>query len=481
MSKFIRSVKGRLFIASLLPLCAFAVSGFFTYKGLHELIKIIQYDHQVMMPSIESLGEIRMARNMYGYHAYAAIYYVDNPERRVARLKLARTAIEKFEAAQKIYEGLPHVQEARNIYGGIVSVKSEYLGLLRTILDAVEKGNKEGVAEASEILNGRALELGLSIGKVTEDSAQFYKDQAAAEKEKAAALIKAILFRTIVMLVSFGILVSGTLAWLAHSLSTAISSVIRRLEDSVTGVGNAILQLNQTGTELSQSTVSSASSLEETVASLEEMTSMVQNNSESAKQAADLSVATKKVAEDGSEEILSLIESMKTISESSRKIEEIINVIDDIAFQTNLLALNASVEAARAGEHGKGFAVVADAVRTLAQRSASAAKDIGVLIRESVERVNKGQEIADRSGTALGEIVKSVSKVVEINNEISAASSEQSLGIQQISRAMNMIDESTQRNASSAEGIANTSGEIAGLAQTSQDLVQELNVVLNGG
>ena len=145
MSKFIRSVKGRLFIASLLPLCAFAVSGFFTYKGLHELIEIIQYDHQVMMPSIESLGEIRMARNMYGYHTFAAIYYVDNPERRVARLKLARTAIEKFEAAQKIYEGLPHVQEARNIYGGIVSVKSEYLGLLRTILDAVEKGHKEGV------------------------------------------------------------------------------------------------------------------------------------------------------------------------------------------------------------------------------------------------------------------------------------------------------------------------------------------------
>uniref|UniRef100_UPI00322161D4 methyl-accepting chemotaxis protein n=1 Tax=Bdellovibrio sp. TaxID=28201 RepID=UPI00322161D4 len=198
------------------------------------------------------------------------------------------------------------------------------------------------------------------------------------------------------------------------------------------------------------------------------------------KQAASLSASSREVAEKGQAEITRLISSMEQISKSSIKIEEIINVIDDIAFQTNLLALNAAVEAARAGEQGKGFAVVAEAVRALAQRSAVAAKDISHLIQESVDQVEQGSQIASESGVVLNNIVISVKKVSDLNNEIATASSEQTAGIQQISKAMNQLDQASQSNAASAEEIAATSAEIDNMAVVSQRLTVDLNKVVHG-
>ena len=208
---------------------------------------------------------------------------------------------------------------------------------------------------------------------------------------------------------------------------------------------------------------------------------MVKLNADNAKEASSLSQASRKSAEDGESEIRNLIGAMTDISKSSKKIEEIINVIDDIAFQTNLLALNAAVEAARAGEQGKGFAVVAEAVRNLAQRSASAAKDITVLIKDSVEQISNGSKIADQSGEVLKNIVNSVKKVSDLNNEIASASAEQSNGISQISKAMNELDQATQRNASSAEETAASSEEMSSQALELQGLVGQLGSVIDGG
>jgi methyl-accepting chemotaxis protein len=171
---------------------------------------------------------------------------------------------------------------------------------------------------------------------------------------------------------------------------------------------------------------------------------------------------------------------MQGISSASRKIEEIIHVIDDIAFQTNLLALNAAVEAARAGEQGKGFAVVADAVRTLAQKSADAAKDITSLIKDSVEKIEKGTLVADKSGVVMQDIVSSVKKVSDLANEIASASSEQTTGIQQISKAMNQLDQGAQSNAASSEEIASTAEEISSQAVQMQQLSEALNEVVTG-
>lgn len=263
-------------------------------------------------------------------------------------------------------------------------------------------------------------------------------------------------------------------------ISVLLVSLSGKLAESGDQVANSIYQLSRAGQNLSESASESAASLEETVASLEELTSMVKMNSENAKQAAALSGQSSSVAVQGEVEMQELVHSMNDISTSSKQIEEIIHVIDDIAFQTNLLALNASVEAARAGENGKGFAVVAEAVRNLAQRSASAAKDISALIKESVHKIEKGTEKSAKSGEMLKDIVLSVKKVADLNNEISSASEEQAAGIQQISKAMNQLDQSVQSNAASSEEIAGSAEEINSQSQIMKGVVAEINQVVYG-
>jgi methyl-accepting chemotaxis protein len=207
---------------------------------------------------------------------------------------------------------------------------------------------------------------------------------------------------------------------------------------------------------------------------------MVRLNSDNAAQAAALAQGSIKVATDGEAEVKSLIASITDIAQSSQKIEDIINVIDDIAFQTNLLALNAAVEAARAGEQGKGFAVVAEAVRNLAQRSATAAKEISGLIRENVSKIETGTKQADKSNVVLKEILTSVRKVSDISNEIASASQEQSTGLGQISKAMNELDQATQRNAATSEQVAASSDEMSQQAIALNLVVKDLNAIIYG-
>lgn len=206
--------------------------------------------------------------------------------------------------------------------------------------------------------------------------------------------------------------------------------------------------------DLSNRTESQASSLEETASSMEELTSMVKQNADNARQANQLVVSTSGVAVKGGSVVGQVVVTMGAIKDSSRKIVDIIGVIDGIAFQTNILALNAAVEAARAGEQGRGFAVVASEVRNLAQRSASAAKEIKTLISDSVEKVNQGSQLVDEAGKTMGEIVTSVQHVADIMSEITAASQEQSGGIEQVNRAIAQMDEMTQQNAALVEQAA---------------------------
>ncbi|WP_413288104.1 methyl-accepting chemotaxis protein [Bdellovibrio sp. HCB337] len=276
------------------------------------------------------------------------------------------------------------------------------------------------------------------------------------------------------------LLLAACVFLVSKKIAVEVSRLSGQLRTSADTVTNAIQQLSAAGQALSESSTSSAASLEETVASLEELSSMVKLNSANAQEAAVLSRKSSDSAQQGEHEIKSLMVSMQEITQSSKKIEEIINVIDDIAFQTNLLALNAAVEAARAGEQGKGFAVVADAVRSLAQKSAEAAKDIHALIKESVVKVETGSKKAVESGVVLTSIVESVKKVANLNNEIATASEEQSNGISQISSAMNQLDSSVQSNASSSEEIASTAEEIHNQSVLMENVVTHLNKVVYG-
>lgn len=278
----------------------------------------------------------------------------------------------------------------------------------------------------------------------------------------------------------FAIALWVALTMIIRSITKPINRVITDLRSSGGEVTSASAQLQGVSQQLSSGAAEAAASLEETVASLSTLAEKVKLNASHAKEANSLSQDSQNSAEQGESEIKRLIEAMTEISQSSKKIEDIINVIDDIAFQTNLLALNAAVEAARAGEQGKGFSVVAEAVRNLAQRSASAAKEITVLIKDSVSQIEQGSKIAGNSGTALKNIVSSVKKVAQLNNEIAVASQEQAAGITELNNAMNQLDQSTQSNAASAEEASASSNEMSAQAVVMQGLVTELAMVVDG-
>ncbi len=233
-----------------------------------------------------------------------------------------------------------------------------------------------------------------------------------------------------------------------------LAGLIHQIRNSAASMSSSAKEVATANQDLSRRTEGQASSLEETAASMEEMTATVQQNADNARQASQLAVGAREQAQGGGEVVDRAVGAMSAISESSKKIADIIGVIDEIAFQTNLLALNAAVEAARAGDQGRGFAVVASEVRNLAQRSAGAAKEIKALIQDSLDKVDDGSKLVNQSGEQLSEIVSSVKKVSDIIAEIAAASEEQSAGINQVNQAVTVMDQGTQQNAAMVEQAA---------------------------
>ena len=263
------------------------------------------------------------------------------------------------------------------------------------------------------------------------------------------------------------------LATMQGKLATIVSNVRRNAE----GVATASAEIAHGNNDLSARTEQQASALEQTSASMEQLGSTVRQNADNARQANQLALSASTVAAQGGDVVAQVVQTMKGINDSSRKIADIISVIDGIAFQTNILALNAAVEAARAGEQGRGFAVVASEVRSLAGRSADAAKEIKALIGTSVERVEAGSALVDRAGTTMTEVVQAIRRVTDIMGEISAASSEQSTGVAQVGEAITQMDQATQQNAALVEESAAAADSLR--AQAAQ-LVEAMAVFHTG-
>ncbi len=394
------------------------------------------------------------------------------------------------------------------------------LGRTVAVLEGVAKGDLSQRAEADgkDELARLAAALNTAIGTLQAakdaEAAQAEKDRAAAEaerqrtaeqaerdraqaeKERAAADLQvreAAELRRKVEAIQVGVaaLAAGDFTTaipdlgndgvgkMAAALNTAVGTVRAALEgvrDVSEQLADASGQLAAASEDIASGAQEQASSLEETASTLEEITATVRQNSDAAQQARQLASGSRDVAEKGGQVVGTAVGAMGEINHASKKIADIITTIDEIAFQTNLLALNAAVEAARAGEQGRGFAVVAAEVRNLAQRSATAAKEIKALIQDSVRKVEAGTDLVNRSGESLGEIVTSVKRVTDLITEIAAAGREQSTGIDQVNKAVAQMDAVTQRNAGQTEEMSATAQTLTDQAGQLRDLVSQFKL-----
>jgi len=358
-------------------------------------------------------------------------------------------------------------------------VQKKWWDLIRELIALEEKQNTEAVAQAetaydsarNQMLMVGALALLCSVAAAWLITRSVVR-QLGCEPEQAAAIAAEIAAGNLTVPIHTRRGDEHSLLHAMQAMRDGLTRIVGQVYTSSDTIASAAGQIANGNLDLSSRTEQQASTLEETASSMEELTSTVRLNTDRARQANGLATSASDVAAKGGAVVAQVVDTMAAIDTSAHKIVDIIAVIDSIAFQTNILALNAAVEAARAGEQGRGFAVVASEVRTLAQRSAAAAKEIKELIGDSVDKVQAGNKLVEQAGATMNEVVSSVKRVTDIMSEIMLASQEQSAGIEQINDAVTQMDDVTQQNAALVE-------EAAAAAQAMQDQANSLNQVVS--
>lgn len=478
-SSIFKGIRAKLLLLVLLPTLLLTLLSGVSIWALQTQQKDANMIAKDRLPKMETILTARIHLNALMRFAWTAAA-VKDPKIREEKLKEVEDRYESLRKEVTTFAGYKLSPEMRAKFDPIIKVTDDLRSPVTQTVNLLRNYSEANETKAMDVLYSQIVPQVYSFSKDVEHCTDLLNNQV--KDEIANADITAERGRQFVIWISlagiFGMLIYGF--YQANRLYKSLNEVSTSIAETQAEVISASDSLAAASHQASAGSTQAASALEETVASIEELTSMVKINAGNAQTASSLSESSILAASHGEQEIRSLIESMHDISTSSKKMAEIIDVIDDIAFQTNLLALNASVEAARAGEHGKGFAVVAEAVRSLAQRSASSAKDISSLINESSEQVERGATVADRSEQLLKEIVTSVKKVSDLNKEISAASQEQAEGISQITKAMSELDISVQQNAQASEEVSASSIKMQEQAQSLAGSVGKLHVVMSG-
>lgn len=430
--------------------------------------------HRVTVPQVLYSLEMKSGLRELRLSLSDVLESAPGTRQRSRLLRTARTHWRDFSEARDGYSatvrGTPDQEMVQAAFENNGSLDRDMASLFAHL----KRGTKQGDRRATVILNNSLKDLfqqyAESIGEVV-DTRHRNTERAAAGAELGITQFKRWTLLSVLLCALASLILGGWLLWRISRVLQISTSMLSQASERIS-LANS--QLNSSSQQLAASSSQAAASLVETVSSLEEISNTAKSNAESAQSAAEVSSQSSELAEKGEVEIEGLTSAIAEISEGSKKIEEIITVIDDIAFQTNLLALNAAVEAARAGEQGKGFAVVADAVRSLAQKSASSAKDIADLIKDSTSRVDRGTRLANETREMLKSMVESVKKVADINQEIFRGSQEQSEGIAQINKVMGQLDVVTQGNAAMAEEAAATAEELNQQSATLKKVVASM-------
>jgi len=461
------------------------------------------------LPSIRSLNDIKVALSrVRANEAQMALYENDSTERTTITTVMNKN-LDSLTAARKQYEGQISEPGEKALYPSVKERVEKFISLHDQTVALMSAGQ---VVQSKQLLLGPAFQNYLALLDELDKLAQVNLDGSVKSVHIADVTYDGSRFGIIAMLV--GSLLVGTLLAVfiariisaplrtagafanqvaAGNLTVEISAssrdetgqlsaalaamndslqrIVSQVRSGTEAIATASSQISTGNLDLSSRTEEQASSLEETASAMEQLTSTVRENAKNAGQANQLALTASSIAQEGGKVVQQVIETMGSIDASSKKIVEIISVIDGIAFQTNILALNAAVEAARAGEQGRGFAVVATEVRSLAQRSATAAKEIKSLIDSSVQQVGVGSTLVQQAGVTMAEVVSSVQRVTDVMTEISAASSEQTQGIEQVNLAITQMDEVTQQNAALVEEAASASQSLSHQARQLSELV----------